>query len=156
MKITLLAIGHKMPAWVSETFAQYNSRLPAHQQLHLKEIQPIIRNKSLTRDQVKLKEAQLLKKYFRQGDYNIALDEKGKLISTKYLVSQINDWQQTGHNVNVIIGGADGLDSSILTTVHAKWSLSHLTFPHQLVRVIVAEQFYRAYSVINGHPYHRE
>ena len=87
---------------------------------------------------------------------NIAFDEKGKQLDTAGLAKYIEEWQMVGQDINFIIGGADGLDSEITQLADQCWSLSKLTFPHQLVRVIIIEQIYRAHSLLNNHPYHRE
>ena len=156
MKITLLAIGHKMPDWVSDTFNLYNQRLPQKQQIHLQELTPVKRGKTTSVAAVKSAEAEMLFKKVTSGSILIALDERGKDISTKDVSQHIGKWQQQGRDVFIVIGGADGLDQTVVQAAQQVWSLSRLTFPHQLVRVIVAEQIYRAYSLLNNHPYHRE
>ena len=156
MKITLLAIGHKMPDWVSDTFNLYNQRLPQKQRIQLLELAPVKRGKTTSADTIKAQEADMLLKKIPTESLLIALDEKGKLLSTRDLSQSISRWQQNGSDVFIVIGGADGLDQSVLEKATQVWSLSRLTFPHQLVRVIMAEQIYRAYSLLNNHPYHRE
>ncbi|WP_395374819.1 23S rRNA (pseudouridine(1915)-N(3))-methyltransferase RlmH [Marinicella sp. W31] len=156
MKITLLAIGHKMPDWVSDTFNLYNQRLPHKQQIHLQELPPVKRGKTTSVAAVKAAEADVLLKKITSGSVLVALDERGKSLSTKGLSQHIGQWQQQGRDVFIVIGGADGLDQTVLQAAQQIWSLSRLTFPHQLVRVIMAEQIYRAYSLLNNHPYHRE
>lgn len=156
MKISLLSLGHKMPDWVNVAFQTYNDRLPNHLKINLVELNPVSRQKGLSVDQIKSQEAEVIRKHLKSGDLNIALDERGHAISTRRVASQLSDWQMQGQDVNIIIGGADGLDNSILQAAHQTWSLSKLVFPHQLVRVIMAEQLYRAFSLLNNHPYHRE
>lgn len=156
MNINLLSLGHKMPEWVNIAFQTYNERLPNHLKIHLLELSPISRQKGLSVAQIKSQEAESITKQLKPGSFNIALDERGKSISTAYLSKQLADWQMQGQDINIIIGGADGLDQRIIQQAHQSWSLSKLVFPHQLVRVIIAEQIYRAYSMLNNHPYHRE
>lgn len=156
MKISLLTLGHKMPEWVNVAFQTYNDRLPNHLKIHIVEMTAVSRQKGLSVPQIKLKEADLISKQLKPGSLNIALDEHGKQLKTSDLAKQLANWQMVGQDVNIIVGGADGLDSSITQRADQTWSLSKLTFPHQLVKVIVAEQLYRAYSLLNNHPYHRE
>ena len=156
MKIILLTLGHKMPDWVNTAFKTYNDRLPHHLKVQIKEMPAASRQKGLTVTQLKAQEAEIINKQLRPGCVNIALDEQGKMLSTKDLAQQLSSWQMDGRDVNIIVGGADGLDASILQLAEQTWSLSRLTFPHHLVKVIMAEQLYRAHSLLNNHPYHRE
>ncbi len=156
MNIRLLALGHKMPSWVDSAFNIYNQRLPTHLKIELIEISPVQRQKNKSSSQIKALEAEALSKYLLAGDLHIVLDEQGQLVTTKDIAKALDSWQMMGRNVNVIIGGADGLDHTIKQQAHQIWSLSRLTFPHQLVRVIIVEQIYRAYSLLINHPYHRE
>lgn len=156
MKVRLLTLGHKMPEWVEAAFNTYNQRLPQHLKLDLVEINAINRQKNLSTAQIKALEAEALSKHMDASDYTVALDEKGKAVSTQDWAKALDDWQMMGQNINIIIGGADGLDHSIKQQANQLWSLSRMTFPHQLVRVIIAEQLYRAHSLLTNHPYHRE
>jgi 23S rRNA (pseudouridine1915-N3)-methyltransferase len=156
MKIRLLAVGHKMPKWVQQTFSDYNNRLPKVQQLELVEISPIHRSKTMNAQIAMEKEADNILASIKPNETLIVLDEKGRTITTQYLANSIKDWQLQGNDVALVIGGADGLTSEIKNKAQQLWSLSGLTFPHPLVRVIVMEQIYRAYSLIANHPYHRE
>ncbi len=156
MKIRLLSLGHKMPDWVETAFHTYNQRLPQHLKIQLVEINAVTRQKSLNTEQIKAAEAQAIEKQLSPGDFNVALDERGKAVSTKDWASALDQWQMVGQTVNIIIGGADGLDGRIKQQANMLWSLSKMTFPHQLVRVIIAEQLYRAHSLLTNHPYHRE
>ncbi|MEZ5472030.1 MAG: 23S rRNA (pseudouridine(1915)-N(3))-methyltransferase RlmH [Marinicella sp.] len=156
MNISLLSPGHKMPEWVNVAFQTYNERLPNHLKIQLLELSPVSRQKGLSVPQIKSHEADVIEKHLKPGAHNIALDEHGKAINTAYLAKQLAEWQMQGQDINLIIGGADGLDQRIKNIANQTWSLSKLVFPHQLVRVIVAEQIYRAYTLLNNHPYHRE
>ncbi len=155
MKIYLLAIGSKMPTWVNQAYQEYAQRLPSKCSLELIEIPAIKRNKNTNIKDVKKKEAEKLKRAIPPHCRVIALDEKGSLWSTKQLAVRMQDWMMGGANIALLVGGPDGLTSEILGLAQEKWSLSNLTFPHPLVRVILAEQIYRAYTVTENHPYHR-
>ncbi len=156
MKISLLTLGHKMPDWVQVAFDTYNNRLPNHLKIHINEMTAVSRQKGLSVPQIKAQEAALIARHIKPDSINIALDENGQSISTKVVAKHLDQWQMTGQDVNIIIGGADGLDASVLQQSQQTWSLSKMTFPHQLVKVIVAEQLYRAHSLLINHPYHRE
>ncbi len=156
MKISLLTLGHKMPDWVNVAFSTYNDRLPHHLKIHIKEMPAVSRQKGLSVAQIKSQEAELILKQLKPDSLNIALDERGKALKTTDVAKQLDQWQMNGQDVNIIIGGADGLDRSVLVQAQQTWSLSKLTFPHQLVKVVVAEQLYRAHSLLSNHPYHRE
>ena len=154
MKIRILAVGQKMPKWVSETFSNYNQRLNKSQQLELIEIPPVVRNKSTTAEKAKETEGERILSKLKASEIIVLFDEKGKSISTKELAHSIQNWQMQGQDIALIIGGADGVSHQIKQKAKIKWSLSALTFPHPLVRVILAEQIYRAYSLLSNHPYH--
>ena len=156
MKIRLLAVGHKMPKWVQQTFLDYNNRLPKAQQLELVEIPPIHRSKTINTKVAMQKESDSILACLKPHETLIVLDEKGHAITTRYLSESIKNWQLQGNDIALVIGGADGLAAELKNKAQHLWSLSGLTFPHPLVRVIVMEQIYRAYSLIANHPYHRE
>ena len=142
MKINLIAVGDKMPSWVKTAYEEYSKRLPKESNFNLIEISP------------KKPDSEILKK-IPPKSYIIALDEDGENWNTVELSRHIKQWQLSGKDIVLLIGGADGLPKDILDKADKQWSLSRLTFPHMLVRVIVAEQLYRAYSILSGHPYHR-
>ncbi|MFK8011005.1 MAG: 23S rRNA (pseudouridine(1915)-N(3))-methyltransferase RlmH [Marinicellaceae bacterium] len=156
MKIRLLAVGQKMPKWVQETFKEYNGRLNKNQQVTLVEIAPVHRSKSISADKAKSVEGQSIISAIKPNEKIILLDELGESLSTKKLAQSISKWQMSGLNIALVVGGADGVSEEIKKNAYHKWSLSQLTFPHPLVRVILMEQIYRAYSLIANHPYHRE
>jgi 23S rRNA (pseudouridine1915-N3)-methyltransferase len=143
LKIRLITIGHKAPSWIQEGYQDYAKRLPASCALELIEIPAEKRPEEKMLTSIK------------PDNYVIALDVKGKYWSTEDLSTKLSGWLQSGQNIDLLIGGADGLTPDCLAKAQEKWSLSPLTFPHMLVRVIVAEQIYRAYSILQGHPYHR-
>lgn len=155
MKIYLLAIGTKMPSWVTQGYLEYAQRLPAKVSLHLQEIPAEKRNKNTNIQAVKIKEADKLKNMIPQNCRIVALDVKGQSWSTEKLAIRLQDWMMCGQNIALLVGGPDGLTPELLTLAQEKWSLSNLTFPHPLVRVILAEQLYRAYTITENHPYHR-
>lgn len=145
-----------MPTWVTEGYKEYAKRLNQDCQLILLEIDSGRRSKKQTAAENLQEDAKLILKAIPKGSHVVVLDVKGKQFSTETLANRMEHWLQTGKDVTMVIGGADGIDESILQLADEKWSLSLLTFPHPLARVIVAEQLYRAWSYINNHPYHRE
>lgn len=155
MKLFLLAIGTKMPAWVNQGYQDYAQRLPAKCQLQLKEIPAEKRTKNSHLATIKEKEAQKLMDAIPKGAHIVALDVKGQSWHTEKLATRLQDWMMGGQDVALLVGGPEGLTPEILNMAHEKWSLSNLTFPHPLVRIILAEQIYRAFSITENHPYHR-
>lgn len=149
MKVKLYSIGHKMPQWISAGFNEYNKRLPKHFAIELHEISG---KQQEHKDSITW--TQILKK-LPNGSLLIALDPFGKQWSTEQLSDNIVNWQREHSEVILMIGGADGLPQLCLDKAQFKWSLSKLTFPHMLARVILAEQWYRAWSIIEQHPYHK-
>lgn len=155
MKIYLLAVGTKMPDWVAQGFEEYKHRLPAKCSLHLKEIAAEKRSKNSNVKSIKEKEALKLKSAIPANCRIVALDVKGQAWSTEKLAVRLQDWMMGGQDVALLIGGPDGLTHELLQLAQENWSLSNLTFPHPLVRVILAEQIYRAFTITENHPYHR-
>lgn len=156
MKIHLLAVGTKMPAWVTTAFGEYRKRMPRECSIELREIAPAHRGKSGNPDRYKTDEAERILSAIPGGSYLIALDERGKPWTTKQLSQQLDGWMQSGQDVVLVVGGPDGLAPSLLQQAQQKWSLSPLTLPHPMVRILLAEQLYRAWTILQGHPYHRE
>ena len=155
MKINLIAIGVNMPDWVNDAFEEYRKRLPKSCQLHLKEINSKLSLKSIAAETIQQKETEQLMQACAADDLMIALDKEGLPWNTCELSQQLKNWQQTGKNVSLLVGGPEGLAKKLLPARTTCWSLSALTFPHPLVRVILAEQIYRAWTILQGHPYHR-
>lgn len=141
----IISVGHKMPAWVAEGFYDYQKRLTKPWGLDLIELPS--RTKAL--------DAKLILEKLVPQDFCVALDVKGQGLSTEALSKKLEAWQGLGKGLSFVIGGADGLDETILERADFVWSLSQLTFPHQLVKVLLAEQLYRAVMILQGHPYHR-
>ncbi|MET1256807.1 23S rRNA (pseudouridine(1915)-N(3))-methyltransferase RlmH [Aliikangiella maris] len=156
MKIKLIAVGSKMPDWVTQGFNQYTQRMPRDCAVELIEIPLAKRSKNQLAEQWKDKEGQQILKAIDATDWVVALEVQGKNWSTQQLAGQLTQWQQMGNNVALLVGGPDGLSSECLARANSKWSLSALTLPHPLVRVLLAETLYRAWSVTVNHPYHRE
>jgi 23S rRNA (pseudouridine1915-N3)-methyltransferase len=152
----LLAVGTRMPKWVDDGFMEYSKRLPAHLRLELKEVGPVVRSASRDSARAVVEEGERLLKGIAADDYVVVLDEAGDAWSSKELAGRLEGWQQNHPRVALLIGGADGLSAACKERAQACWSLSAATLPHGLVRVFVAEQLYRAWSITQGHPYHRD
>ena len=155
MKLRLLAVGTKMPAWVEQGYQEYAKRLPNDCALELVEINPGHRAKNTSKEKAMQQAAEALKKAIRPQDHVVALDVKGKPWSTEQLATNLSDWRMQGGDVALLIGGPDGMTADVLALAKQRWSLSNLTLPHPLVRVLMAEQLYRAWSILQGHPYHK-
>jgi len=150
MRVRILAIGTRMPEWVATAYEEYTRRLKTSLRVELEEL-PQAKDKGRAKAD---EEKRLLE---RAGDdYLVALDEHGRSLTTTDLAKWLSQRQQDGRNLCFVIGGPDGLGPEILKKASLKWSLSALTFPHAMVRVILAEALYRAHSVLHNHPYHRE
>ncbi len=144
-----------MPDWVNQACQDYIKRMPREMQLEIIEIKPDKRAAGKNSQTVQQAEAKRILEACAQ-DYRVVLDEHGQQMSTQQLAIHMQDWQQLGKNVSLIIGGADGLDPCIIQSANFVWGLSKLTLPHAMVRVLLSEQLYRAWSIIQQHPYHRE
>ena len=145
-----------MPSWVETAFNTYAQRLPRDCCLELIEIPAAKRTRNQLADKWMQKEGELILKSIDQSDWVVALDVEGLNWSTVQLASQITKWQSMGNNIALLVGGPDGLSPECLTRANQRWSLSALTFPHPMVRVVLSEAIYRAWSVTVNHPYHRE
>jgi len=155
MRIQMLAVGQKMPAWVNDGFETYAQRMPSDMPLELIELPMAKRVKNKSTDQYLEAEAQSILKKLGNNHHIVVLDVKGKNHTTESLASRLSYWQTVGKNIALIIGGPDGLSDKITSMAQEKWSLSNLTLPHPMVRVIISEAIYRAWTVTNNHPYHR-
>jgi 23S rRNA (pseudouridine1915-N3)-methyltransferase len=155
VRIHLLAVGTRMPSWVVEGYREYTKRLPRECSLHLVEIPPAKRHKSMTVVQARQQEGQALLAALPKDCKVVALDVRGKPWSTETLAAQLDDWLVSGRDVALLVGGPDGLSDACLERADQRWSLSALTYPHALVRIVLAEQLYRAWTISTGHPYHR-
>lgn len=155
MRLTVITVGGKMPAWVDQGVAEYSKRLPREIRLQWRELPLARRGGDSTPEQLREREGEQILKALSAGDRVIALDVRGDSLSTEQLAQQLADWQMSGTNVSLLIGGPDGLSAACLGAARQRWSLSALTLPHPLVRVLLAEQLYRAWTITVGHPYHR-
>lgn len=156
MKLIIVSVGHKMPDWITAGFNEYTRRMPREAQITLLEIKPEPRTTGKTTVQIMEAEAQRILSALPQNCLCIAMDERGIQSTTRQLAAQMQDWMREGRDVAFIIGGADGLHESVKRAAQQLLSLSSLTLPHAFVRVLLAEQLYRAYSLMHNHPYHRE
>lgn len=155
MRISVIAVGTRMPAWVDEGIAEYAKRLPRELKLVWQEIPLARRGKDTAAPAVCAAEGEQILKAIPAAERVIALDVQGKRVSTEELARQLEAWQMSGDNYSILIGGPDGLSPGCLARADLCWSLSDLTLPHPLVRVLLAEQLYRAWTITVNHPYHR-
>ncbi len=156
MRIHLIAVGKKMPEWVNSGFLEFSKRMPPELQINLIEITPSVRNKTTPIEKNIKEEGERIHSAIPSNSRLIVLDEKGKNFSSVDLSKKMESWLPMGQDISIVIGGADGVDNVIKQQAVEKWSLSSFTLPHALVRVVVAEQLYRGWSILNGHPYHRD
>jgi len=150
------AIGQRMPQWVATAWQEYARRFPRAIRLELTELALERRGKNSDITRLKRQEGTALINAVPKGARPVALDINGQAWSTQKLASKLEDWLAGGRDVCFMIGGPDGLSSECLSLAEDSWSLGPLTLPHPLVRVVLAEQIYRAWSIVNHHPYHRE
>jgi len=155
MKLSIVALGHRMPDWVSAGCKDYASRLPRDWPLALVELKPEARDRGRSVAQLLDAESRRLDAACA-GSTVVALDEKGAPWSTRELASRLERWRESTSALSFVIGSADGLDEGFKGRAAARFSLSALTLPHALVRVVLTEQIYRAASLLAGHPYHRD
>jgi 23S rRNA (pseudouridine1915-N3)-methyltransferase len=155
MKIRLLTITHKSPAWIQAGYSDYAKRLPPSCMLELVEIPAEKRTANADLKRITEREGEKMLAAIKPGNHVIALDKEGKHWTSEQLSSQLGNWLQSGKNIDVLVGGPEGLAPACLQLAKESWSLSALTFPHLIVRLIVAEQIYRAYSILQNSPYHR-
>ena len=175
MRLTVAAVGRRMPDWVQAGAEEYARRLPARWRFTVREVAQATGGDVVTRTaregEMLLGTVGLASGRSRSGrgtggeaggdrgghgsSYLVALDERGRAHDTRALAGRLERWQGLGRDVALLVGGADGLHADVLARADESWSLSPLTFPHPLVRVILIEQLYRAHSLLSGHPYHR-
>ncbi len=155
MKIHLISVGNKMPVWVKQGYDEYAKRMPRECALVLKEIVPSKRVKNVDVARIIKGEGERMLVALPSAVRAVTLDLHGKPWSTEDLAKALLRWQDSGQNIALLVGGPEGLAETVRQRADESWSLSNLTFPHPLVRVIIAEQIYRAWSLLQNHPYHR-
>lgn len=155
MQVHLLAVGDRVPAWVRSGFDEYAKRLPPSLRLRLREIRAGQRTKGADVARLVREEGDKLLAAAPAGARIVALDRGGRDISTEDLAGELEAQMGRGGDLALLVGGPEGLSAECLARAHARWSLSRLTLAHPLVRVVVAEQIYRAWSILNSRPYHR-
>jgi 23S rRNA (pseudouridine1915-N3)-methyltransferase len=155
MILRVIALGHRMPAWVVAGFAEYAKRMPRELPIELCELKPEPRGRGRSVAQTLAAEAQRIRAAAGAARI-VALDERGAPWTTRRLADNLQQWRLAGADVAFVIGSADGLDEDLKRRAFAQVALSAMTLPHGLVRVVVAEQLYRATSLLAGHPYHRD
>jgi 23S rRNA (pseudouridine1915-N3)-methyltransferase len=159
MKLILCAVGHRMPAWVSAGFDDYTRRMPREMPIDLIEIRPQRRPTKASPPEIAkilAAEGSRIRAAIPPACGLVALDEHGKSFTTSQFARLLEGWRRAGRDVAFVIGSADGLDLKLKQSAGLLLSLSSLTLPHQLVRVLLAEQLYRGAAVLHNHPYHRE
>ena len=158
MKLSVVAVGHRLPDWQESGFNEYARRMPRDMLLTLTELKPEARRDepgSIAATRVLKKEALRIEAALQKDVIKIVLDETGKAVTTQQLAQRLARWRDDARDVAFVIGGADGTAARLKSGADWLWSLSPLTLPHGLVRVILAEQLYRAVSILNNHPYRR-
>ncbi len=153
MRMRIIAVGTRMPAWVTDAFGDYQKRLPAAVRPELLELAPAARGDI---ERAKADEDRRLQGEVTQRDFVVLLDERGKSLTSSQLAAWLGERRQDGRDLAFLIGGPDGFGAGIRARANFTWSLSLLTFPHAMVRVLLIEQLYRAHSLLSNHPYHRE
>ncbi len=156
MRLRVIAVGTRMSEWVQTACSDYTRRLRGADALELVEVPVARRSGAGDGPRAMATEAQRILGLLKPGEYAVALDERGRSFTTLQLADWLAERRQGGDPVSFIIGGPDGLDPTVLQRAQLRWSLSALTFPHALVRVLLAEQLYRASTLLAGHPYHRQ
>jgi len=156
MRASIIAVGTRMPKWIDQGIADYQKRFPPGFRVQLREIPAARRGRSASMDKTLQKEAEQIRAAVPAGSRLILLDERGKKQGTRALAETVAGWMRTGQPVALVIGGADGLHAGMRETAAEIWSLSDFTLPHGLVRIILMEQLYRAWTLLENHPYHRE
>ena len=156
MRVTILSVGHKMPAWIQDGYQEYARRMPPEVRVDLVELKPEERGAGRDAARAKATEGERILDALPKDATLLALDERGKSITTQGLSVMLAQWMRDGGHPAFAIGGADGHSDELRTRADKLISLSALTLPHGLVRVLLAEQLYRAWSILARHPYHRE
>ena len=155
MRLMIVAVGQKVPDWAQTAYDDYAKRFPPELKVELKTVKTEPRA-SKTTDTLLLAEKSRIEGAINRGTHIVALDERGTAVTTVVLAERLKAWQLSGNDVAIVIGGPDGLDSGFKKAAHERLRLSDLTLPHAMVRVLLIEQLYRAWSITINHPYHRQ
>ena len=155
MHIRLVAVGDRQPSWVDDAFTTYTGRFPREWKFRLDAIATARRAKNDPSQKARDAEGKHILSKLARDEQVVLLDERGKQLNSKALADRLSDWQADGRNLCFIIGGPDGVSDAVRQRSNFTWSLSTLTLPHGMARVLLAEQLYRAWSLQAGHPYHR-
>ena len=156
MKLLVIAVGQRVPDWAQTAWADYAKRFAPELRLELKAIKTEPRSGGKTTEQIMTAERQRIEAAIPAGTHVVALDERGSALTTAALAAKLSQWQGQGGDVALLIGGPDGLHPALRQAAHERIRLSELTLPHAMVRVLLVEQLYRAWSINAGHPYHRD
>ena len=156
MKLLVTAVGQRVPDWAQTAWADYAKRFPPELRLELKAIKTEPRSGGKTTEQIMTAERQRIEAALPSGTHVVVLDERGSALTTAALAAKLSQWQGQGGDVALLIGGPDGLHPALRQAAHERIRLSDLTLPHAMVRVLLVEQLYRAWSINAGHPYHRD
>ena len=155
MRIVVVAVGTRMPPWVVAGFEDYGARMPREMRLELIEIRAEKRSSGASVERILECERDRIRAALPKGCCTVALDEQGRTLTSSELAAALERWRRDGRDVAFVIGGADGLSREIKSAADMLLSLSAMTLPHALARVVLAEQLYRAHTILSGHPYHR-
>ncbi len=155
MRISLIAVGNKMPVWVEQGYQEYARRMPADCNLQLVEIPAGKRGKGADIARITQQEGEKMLAAVSKGARIVTLEVTGRSWTTENLSTELDHWLHDGRDVALLVGGPEGLSADCIAKSEQRWSLSNLTLPHPLVRIVVAEQLYRAWSILQNHPYHR-
>jgi 23S rRNA (pseudouridine1915-N3)-methyltransferase len=155
MRISLIAVGTRMPNWVTDGYEEYAKRMPPEYALQLVEIPAGKRSKGADLARIMQQEGEQTLAAIPKGVRVVAMDVKGRGWSTEQLAEQMDAWRHDGRDVALLVGGPEGLAPACLERAEQRWSLSNMTLPHPIVRIVIAEQVYRAWSILSNHPYHR-
>jgi len=156
VRVRVIAVGTRMPAWVKSACDDYLARLKPSLNVSLQPMEAANRTAAADPGRAIAAEGRRLLEVLRPGEFVAALDERGTQLSTRELAAWLKQRMQEGTDLAFLIGGADGLAPQVLERANFKWSLSRLTLPHAMVRVLLSEQLYRAHSILANHPYHRD